>query len=125
MIIGRIEAAFIGLYSGLLLTLAIPTPTYAQSSDPRPTQDPEALPDGQRPKVPLKLVGSISEVSDYRFRGVSLSDNDPALQGGGWSCRRKLAFTSAHGAPLFQTITAHVQKSMPTLATATTQLGGH
>ena len=31
---------------------------------------------------PLTVTGSIAVVSDYRFRGVSLSGGDPALQGG-------------------------------------------
>jgi uncharacterized protein (TIGR02001 family) len=30
----------------------------------------------------LSVTGSVGLVSDYRFRGISLSDRDPALQGG-------------------------------------------
>jgi uncharacterized protein (TIGR02001 family) len=30
----------------------------------------------------LKVTGNVALVSDYRFRGVSLSDGDPAIQGG-------------------------------------------
>jgi uncharacterized protein (TIGR02001 family) len=36
----------------------------------------------QSPPKALTLSGSASLVSDYRFRGVSQSDNDPAIQGG-------------------------------------------
>lgn len=63
-------------------TLAFSAPALAQSVDPRPTQDPEALPDGERPEEPFSVEASIAAVTDYRFRGVSLSDNDPALQTG-------------------------------------------
>lgn len=31
---------------------------------------------------PVKVTGSVTLVSDYRFRGISLSDGDPAIQGG-------------------------------------------
>lgn len=31
---------------------------------------------------PIEISGNVAVVSDYRFRGVSFSDGDPALQGG-------------------------------------------
>ena len=65
-----------------LLACALATAAPAQSVDPRPTQDPEALPDGERPDAAFSIATSIAAVTDYRFRGVSLSNNDPALQGG-------------------------------------------
>jgi len=34
------------------------------------------------PKGDLTVTGSVALVSDYRFRGVSLSNGDPAVQGG-------------------------------------------
>lgn len=34
------------------------------------------------PESDITVTGNVSIVSDYRFRGVSLSDGDPAIQGG-------------------------------------------
>ena len=34
------------------------------------------------PAAPLDVEGSLGLVSDYRFRGISLSEEDPAVQGG-------------------------------------------
>lgn len=64
------------------IILAVPGQALAQSVDARPNQDPEALPDGRRPKAPFSIEASVAIVTDYRFRGVSLSNNDPALQAG-------------------------------------------
>jgi uncharacterized protein (TIGR02001 family) len=36
----------------------------------------------EAPPKPFTVTGSVALVSDYRFRGVSQSDNDPAIQGG-------------------------------------------
>jgi uncharacterized protein (TIGR02001 family) len=41
-----------------------------------------ALAQDAAPPSDWTLTGNVAVVSDYRFRGVSLSDQDPALQGG-------------------------------------------
>lgn len=46
--------------------VALPAPVFAQD---------EAKPD-------ITITGSVALVSDYRYRGVSQSDKDPAIQGG-------------------------------------------
>lgn len=38
--------------------------------------------DGEEADSPITVSGSVGVVTDYRFRGVSLSGGDPALQGG-------------------------------------------
>jgi uncharacterized protein (TIGR02001 family) len=48
----------------------------ALSAAPALAQDAEA------PDSSLAVTGSVTLVSDYRFRGVSLSGGDPAIQGG-------------------------------------------
>lgn len=54
----------------LLVALAsCPTVAYGQS-------------DEQQDNFAVDLSANIAVVSDYRFRGISLSDRDPALQGG-------------------------------------------
>ncbi len=55
-------------FLGLALAMAIATPALA---------DDEAAP----PKD-VTVTGSVTLISDYRFRGVSQSDNAPAIQGG-------------------------------------------
>ncbi len=74
------------LFAGLALSAA---PAFAQSAD---TSDAEL----DRAVAPVladeassvsadsgfELSGNVALVSDYRFRGVSFSDGDPALQGG-------------------------------------------
>lgn len=48
---------------------------------PRPNRDPEAVPDGRRPVGPsVTLTGSVSIVSDYRFRGITQTRGRPAVQ---------------------------------------------
>ncbi len=41
-----------------------------------------AFADDAAPPAPVTITGSVAIVSDYRFRGVSNSDGDPAIQGG-------------------------------------------
>jgi len=53
------------------------TPTAA----PSPTSDPAPSPDAA-PTPALTVSGNVALVSDYRFRGVSQSDRDMAVQGG-------------------------------------------
>ncbi|WP_199554741.1 TorF family putative porin [Sandaracinobacteroides hominis] len=57
-----------GLFSGALLLSALAMPVAASA------QDEEAK--------PISFTGSAAFVSDYRFRGVSYSDLDPAVQAG-------------------------------------------
>ncbi|MEX0300545.1 MAG: TorF family putative porin [Kordiimonas sp.] len=52
------------LFGGLIVVLAGPSSTYAQDD------------------AGFSLSANAALVSDYRFRGVSLSDKDPAIQGG-------------------------------------------
>lgn len=66
----------------LSLALTLCVPASGQSGDPRPTLNPEALPDGKRPDAAVSVETSVAVVTDYRFRGVSLSNNEPALQAG-------------------------------------------
>lgn len=49
--------------------LLAPGPTLAQDAD-------------EEPSAPVTVTGNVGLVTDYRFRGVSLSGGDPALQGG-------------------------------------------
>lgn len=51
--------------SALVSALALSTPAFAQ----------------EEPAPAVTVSGGVSLVSDYRFRGVSLSDEDPAIQG--------------------------------------------
>lgn len=55
------------LGAALLSGAMIPAAAQAQSTDAPPTWD---------------VSGSVGLVSQYRFRGISLSDEDPAVQGG-------------------------------------------
>ncbi|WP_373486692.1 TorF family putative porin [Blastomonas sp.] len=71
----KFQRGLIGL--GILLSSAAATPAFAQ--------DEEAAP-------PVTVSGSVGLVSDYRFRGVSQSDEGIALQGG---------FTVAHESGLY------------------------
>ena len=43
---------------------------------------PASAQDAEADASPITLSGSVALVSDYRFRGVSLSGGDPAIQGG-------------------------------------------
>ena len=52
---------------GLALAMAVATPAFADEAAP--------------PKD-ITVTGSVTLISDYRFRGVSQSDNAPAIQGG-------------------------------------------
>lgn len=51
-------------------------PARAQNADAAPAVEEEAADDGA-----FDITVTLTGVSDYRFRGVSLSDRDPALQG--------------------------------------------
>lgn len=55
------------------------------------------------------LLGTIGLVSDYRFRGVSLSDRKPALQGGVEYARRSGLFVGAWASTLSKTSEADVE----------------
>jgi uncharacterized protein (TIGR02001 family) len=52
------------------------TPAFAQDQPPPDSAPPVATPG------PFDISGEISLMSDYRFRGISRSDEDPALQAG-------------------------------------------
>jgi uncharacterized protein (TIGR02001 family) len=60
-------------FSRLALTVtsaaAMTSPAFAQSADTRPERQ------------PLAVSGGVTIVSQYRFRGISLSDENPAIQG--------------------------------------------
>lgn len=59
-----------GLTAVSILTLAVAaSPVWAQEEDSPNTSD-------------ITVSGNVALVSDYRFRGVSLSGGDPAIQGG-------------------------------------------
>ena len=61
--------SFRGLAAVSALTLsAVSAPAFAQDDDADTGE--------------IELSGNVALVSDYRFRGVSFSDGDPALQGG-------------------------------------------
>ena len=55
--------------STALAGLALSTPALAQDEE-------------DETSGPIEISGNVAVVSDYRFRGVSFSDGDPALQGG-------------------------------------------
>jgi uncharacterized protein (TIGR02001 family) len=61
------------LAAAAVATIAIAAPALAQ--DAAPAEATEKVPE-------FKFTGSVALVTDYRFRGVSQSDNDPAIQGG-------------------------------------------
>ncbi|MFD1785970.1 TorF family putative porin [Sphingomonas floccifaciens] len=59
----------------------VPTPP-VQTNGPRPNRDPDAIPDGKRITGDTPVVNiNLSAVSDYRFRGITQTDGDPAVQG--------------------------------------------
>lgn len=65
--------SFRGLTAATLATMlanasVLAVPAYAQ--------------DAEEESAPVTVTGSVGVVSDYRFRGVSLSGGDPAIQGG-------------------------------------------
>src|SRR3990167_10424122 len=66
------EFAMLTSIRGLLAATVIATSAFAAA--PALAQDEEA--------GPVTVTGSVTVVSDYRFRGVSLSGGDPAIQGG-------------------------------------------
>lgn len=61
------------------------TPVSAQDA-PAPadqaTPKTDVLASTEEPASPFTVTGSVGVVTDYRFRGVSLSGGDPAIQGG-------------------------------------------
>lgn len=58
------------------LAAAVVLTTAAMAVNPASAQDDPAAPST------ISVTGSVTLVSDYRFRGVSLSGGDPAIQGG-------------------------------------------
>ena len=46
------------------------------------TTEPTSAPPPTDPPAAITITGNVSLVTDYRFRGVSLSGGDPAIQGG-------------------------------------------
>jgi uncharacterized protein (TIGR02001 family) len=71
-------------WAGLLIVAALCAPASAQTAPAEPTG---GLPSEQsqpaitvEPEGPFSLDVSLTVVSDYRFRGISLSDKKPALQ---------------------------------------------
>ncbi len=66
----------------LLATLLLAAPAFAQT-DPAPDPVPDAAPElgGETaPPKPFTLSAAVTGISDYRFRGVSRSGGDPAVQ---------------------------------------------
>ncbi len=61
--------------------LCVPSTAWAQSSD-EPVQTVEDAPETQESGSRITFSANVGIVSDYRFRGLSLSDRDPAIQGG-------------------------------------------
>lgn len=59
-------------------------PALAQDAPPPADQEtPKGeVAEAEEPASPFTVTGSVGLVSDYRFRGVSLSGGDPAIQGG-------------------------------------------
>ncbi|WP_420606952.1 TorF family putative porin [Novosphingopyxis sp.] len=74
------RTSFIGLL-GLTLSTMLAVPALAQDAGPEHTE-----PDGPTydtaPPSAFELSANVALVTDYRFRGVSLSDGDIAIQGG-------------------------------------------
>jgi uncharacterized protein (TIGR02001 family) len=66
------EFAMLTSIRGLLAAFVLPAAAFAAAP---------ALADDAAAK-PLTVTGSVTLVTDYRFRGVSLSGGDPAIQGG-------------------------------------------
>jgi uncharacterized protein (TIGR02001 family) len=62
------------------LSLFVAAPAFAQSSEPLPTAGQEVPEAGLAGSGQSLFSGEISLLSDYRFRGISRSDEDPALQ---------------------------------------------
>ncbi len=56
---------------------ATAAPAFAQVVNPADEVSDDTDPPGE-----IEISGNVALVSDYRFRGVSFSDGDPALQGG-------------------------------------------
>ena len=84
-----IYARSVPLAAATLLTLGLAGAAQAQetatAAPPPPTET-----KAEEESSWLTVTGSVTFVSDYMFRGVSLSDNDPAIQGA-------LNFTTAPG----------------------------
>jgi uncharacterized protein (TIGR02001 family) len=59
-------------FAAAALALTAAAPAFAQDEEPAPTAPPSAF----------DVSGEINLMSDYRFRGVSRSDEDPAAQAG-------------------------------------------
>lgn len=68
---------------GVLLLAATATPAFAQDVPTTTTPDakdaPAAAPTG--PEKPFKITGGITAISDYRFRGLTQTNGDGAIQG--------------------------------------------
>lgn len=61
------------------------SPSLAQDVPPAADQETPKASDGESAEEaasPFTITGSVGVVTDYRFRGVSLSGGDPAIQGG-------------------------------------------
>jgi uncharacterized protein (TIGR02001 family) len=86
----------IALGSAALVAIA-GTPALAQTTPDGDTSDKPTLPAGTpnraaAPVAPFTITGSAAIVSQYRFRGISQSDNKPAVQG---------TFTLAHASGFY------------------------
>lgn len=77
-------------FASLAAALLVAAPAFAQDPPEPPADAPpldEAPPEAPAPAAPaptgagLDVAGSLTLLSDYRFRGVSRSDEDPAVQG--------------------------------------------
>ncbi len=64
-----------------ILSVSAPTPAAAQDAAVPPGATPSP-PSDTDPPAALTVTGSVALVSDYRFRGVSQSDEELAVQGG-------------------------------------------
>lgn len=64
-----------GWFAGPLLGMAMPATALAQDAEVQTVED-------DYESSGFDVSANIALVSDYRFRGISLSDRDPALQGG-------------------------------------------
>ena len=74
------RTSLIGL-SGLTLSLILAAPAVAQDAGPEHTEA-EGTTYDTAPPGAFQLSANVALVTDYRFRGISLSDGDIAIQGG-------------------------------------------
>lgn len=78
MVIKRLSAAVVAvaLWGGAAIAQTTPAPAPATAPAPEPPKPDPTGPFGG------SITGIVTLTSDYRFRGISQSKNDPAIQGG-------------------------------------------